>query len=452
MRVKMRGIVGSLLFAWAVSAGAAVASTIATLTQDGATSEYADLASLVTAINTGTGNAEVVFSADATNLVLTNRLVVSNNRQVSVTAKGLITIQGRRASDQRQDGTSGIDVTNGGSLTLQYVTFANFNCWDRPFVVVDDGTVTFEAYAGLEKVVVGRRSGTTEGHEFNTFNPVYIKKGRVTLNDGAAIRDCEARETTTTSTSPSRDANGGGVYLAGEGCVLALDSGEITGCKTTHYGAGVYVEPGARVEVSGFATVADNNTVTSVRTTPNDIYVNTDDAIVVKGPLTGQKIGIYHDTAANAEVGRAFGTVKDDVTLSAEMTRTLQVFVNQRRSTEGATGSKTLVWGEAGTYMEPEAIEHPLPPKPNPTPEPIPVPCAPFAFTAIVEQEDGSWKLTLAPATVSCTYTLQTSDDLATWTTIGEPKTLQEEDAFEFTVNGGEAKRFWKVEGADGVK
>ena len=90
-------------------------------------------------------------------------------------------------------------------------------------------------------------------------------------------------------------------------------------------------------------------------------------------------------------------------------------------------------------------------PDPDPDPDPTPVICQPFAFTAIVEQADGSWKLTLAPGTAYCIYTLQTSDDLATWSDVGDPLTLAPDAAFEFVVPGGEAKRFWKVIGADGV-
>ena len=90
-------------------------------------------------------------------------------------------------------------------------------------------------------------------------------------------------------------------------------------------------------------------------------------------------------------------------------------------------------------------------PDPDPDPDPTPVICQPFAFTAIVEQADGSWKLTLAPGTAYCIYTLQTSDDLATWSEVGDPLTLTPDAAFEFVVPGGEAKRFWKVIGADGV-
>ena len=74
-----------------------------------------------------------------------------------------------------------------------------------------------------------------------------------------------------------------------------------------------------------------------------------------------------------------------------------------------------------------------------------------LALTAIVEQADGSWKLTLAPGTAYCIYTLQTSDDLATWSDVGEPLTLAPDADFEFVVPSGEAKRFWKVIGADGV-
>ncbi len=85
-------------------------------------------------------------------------------------------------------------------------------------------------------------------------------------------------------------------------------------------------------------------------------------------------------------------------------------------------------------------------------PDPTPVTCEPFAFTAIEQLSDGSWHLTLAPGTTYCVYTLLTSDDLVTWTQVGDPLTLEPDTAFEFTVDGGEAKRFWKVSGEDGVE
>ena len=97
-------------------------------------------------------------------------------------------------------------------------------------------------------------------------------------------------------------------------------------------------------------------------------------------------------------------------------------------------------------------------PEPEPEPEPEVVECAPFAFAAIEVVSPGKWKLTLKPGTEHCVYTLKSSSDFETWTTVGSPKTLSSGDIlgaeleFIFEVDDSTGKKFWKVEGANGTK
>ena len=88
---------------------------------------------------------------------------------------------------------------------------------------------------------------------------------------------------------------------------------------------------------------------------------------------------------------------------------------------------------------------------PVPPPEPTPVICEPFAFTAIVQDED-DWTVTISPVVKYCTYTLMTSDDLVTWTEVGSAEEATADGEMSFTRPGGEIRRFWKVVGKDGVR
>ena len=85
------------------------------------------------------------------------------------------------------------------------------------------------------------------------------------------------------------------------------------------------------------------------------------------------------------------------------------------------------------------------------------VECAPFAFAALEEVSAGTWRLTLKPGTEFCVYTLMSSGDLVEWTQVGDKKTLSAADLgteleFTFEAPAAGVKRFWKVEGANGVK
>lgn len=83
-------------------------------------------------------------------------------------------------------------------------------------------------------------------------------------------------------------------------------------------------------------------------------------------------------------------------------------------------------------------------------PGPTPVPCVPFAFTSIVEASEGSWSLVISPVVKYCRYTLMKSDDLVSWSPVGEQQEATEDGEMTFAGAGGVPGRFWKVIGEDG--
>lgn len=161
--------------------------------------------------------------------------------------------------------------------------------------------------------------------------------------------------------------------------------------------------------------------------------------------------GVTFEDAAYSVKGPLPRTLTCNGTLPAGVT------VSYTDNELGEVGSLTVTASFTGDAVNYEPIPDmtatltiydPDPPGPA---DPIPVVCQPFSFTAIDEQDDGSWSLTLAPGTAYCVYTLYTSDDLKNWTPVGDPLTLSPETPLEFSGAGGERQRFWKVLGADGV-
>lgn len=81
------------------------------------------------------------------------------------------------------------------------------------------------------------------------------------------------------------------------------------------------------------------------------------------------------------------------------------------------------------------------------------VECAPFAFTAIGLQTNGTWRLVLDPGVKYCKYTLYATDELGgAWTQVGDTVTLDADGEFEFSAEATGDRRFWKVVGEDGEK
>ena len=208
-----------------------------------------------------------------------------------------------------------------------------------------------------------------------------------------------------------------------------------------------------------------NNKLTSGE--DGNLVVHDKSSLVLAGLLTG-RVGYTEGVNGDTNV---FGTVDADFLAS---TTASNVVVSARRFQHDVTDAKgmvatneteaLLVWSSAiGDSTEFTNIVE------NVTnvysvilvevddDDPEVVECAPFAFAAIEEVSPGSWKLTLKPGTEHCVYTLKSSSDLETWTAVGSPKELSADDIsgaeleFFFEVNDSDGKKFWKVEGADGI-
>jgi hypothetical protein len=239
--------------------------------------------------------------------------------------------------------------------------------------------------------------------------------------------------------------------------------GTITGCTGARAG-GITVANGAEARVSGGLQIKNNKLISGE---DGNFVVHDKSSLVLAGLLTG-RIGYTEGVGGDTNV---FGVVDADFLAS---TTASNLVVSARRFQHDVTDAKgmvatneteaILVWSSAvgdsteftnvvgnatsvyGVVLvevddDPEIVE-----------------CAPFAFAAIEEVSPGTWKLTLKPGTEHCVYTLKSSSDLETWTTVGSPKELSASDIsgaeleFVFEVNDSDGKKFWKVEGADGIQ
>lgn len=181
-----------------------------------------------------------------------------------------------------------------------------------------------------------------QGTSLSASPAVTVKKGRVTLAEGAKIENCRT------------PGYGGGVYLSGAGCALDLAGGTITGCAAdASYGGGVYAYRGSAVTLSGGCAVS-GNTANGVT---DNLYLQKDCTLTLTGPLTGsaaKRVGVRY-TEATAEmkalnrVGGAFAAVGGAVAPAAAEAACAR-FVNDAAPAlvaEVSGDGASLVWAEA---------------------------------------------------------------------------------------------------------
>ena len=307
-------------------------------------------------------------------------------------------------------------------------------------------------------------SGTTvqniSGSTKEMVAPIVIWDGSLVVNSGVTISGC----TNTYTPEPGGALTAGAILVNGPSAHVEFLGGTITGCTGARAG-GVTVANGAEARVSGGLQIR-NNKLTSGE--DGNLVVHDKSSLVLAGLLTG-RVGYTEGVNGDTNV---FGTVDADFLAS---TTASNIVVSARRFQHDVTDAKgmvatneteaLLVWSSAiGDSTEFTNIVE------NVTnvysvilvevddDDPEVVECAPFAFAAIEEVSPGSWKLTLKPGTEHCVYTLKSSSDLETWTAVGSPKELSADDIsgaeleFFFEVNDSDGKKFWKVEGADGIQ
>ena len=330
-------------------------------------------------------------------------------------------------------------------------------------IVFDGGTGEgrmLSAVGGSLCLESGMTMQNVSGSSKEMVAPIVIWDGSLVMNPGVEISGCVNNY----APEPGGSLTAGAIVVNGPNAHAEFLGGTITGCTGARAG-GVTVANGAEARVSGGLQIR-NNKLTSGE--DGNLVVHDKSSLVLAGLLTG-RIGYTEGVGGDTNV---FGSVDADFLAS---TTASNLVVSARRFRHDVTDAKgmvatneteaLLVWSSAvGDSTEFTNVVD------NVTnvysvvlvevddDDPEIVECAPFAFAAIEEVSPGTWKLTLKPGTEHCVYTLKNSSDLETWTTVGSPKELSASDIsgaeleFFFEVGDSDEKKFWKVEGADGIK
>ncbi len=225
-----------------------------------------------------------------------------------------------------------ITIKEGGSLTITNVTFTGYK-GPRLFSV-EGGEMILEKGATLENLA---SANPTE-----IYGVTCVKSGALTMKNGAMIRGCYARA------SSSKGCYGGGVAVV-DG-TLNLMGGTIRGCaayKAT-YGHDVYCTADAKIVASGRVRV-------------DNMYVNvSSNPIQVVGELTGNGIGIWGPASSSCKAGKVFAVVDAELTES-QLTKAAGKFICKTKSSlyavvKEADGVTNLVWAamEQDNSVKPE--------------------------------------------------------------------------------------------------
>ena len=302
-------------------------------------------------------------------------------------------------------------------------------------------------------------SGVT-GSDSTMVAPVVVWTGSLVMNSGVEISGC----VNSYAPLPGGPLTAGAIVVDGQNAHAEFLGGTISGCTGARSG-GVTIANEAEARISGDVKIKGNRLVSGAEC---NFVVHDNSSLVLAGLLTG-RIGYTEGVNGDTNV---FGTVDADFlssTTASNVVVSARRFVHDETAARGMVATNEteaiLVWSSAvgdsseftnvvgsvtnvyGVILvevdddDPEIVE-----------------CTPFAFAAIEEVSPGKWKLTLKPGTEHCVYTLKCSADLKTWTTVGNSKELSAADMsgegleFFFEVDDSSGKKFWKVEGADGIQ
>ena len=231
------------------------------------------------------GDGEVVIYKDCE---LTNTVTVSQTLRITSDPVGrTLTVSGLGA----------LTVSSSGSLTLAEIGVTAGDIRRTHLITVDGGELTLDDGTDIHDIA-GKKCST-----------IYVQNnGVVKMLEGSLIRNCLCE------TDKTALVNSAGICLSKSGCLLEMTGGTITGCNSAYYGAGMFVNPGAEVRVSGSASVYGN----TYNTRENNVYLyNKLSRLVLAGEAYGY-IGVEFQTglaALNAE-GGIFASI--DSGLSAE--------------------------------------------------------------------------------------------------------------------------------------
>ena len=366
----------------------------------------------------------------------------------SVSFAGAVVLDGMGFELTRDDDFY-LAVTN-STLTLTNIVLSGGFAGLGRILDVNGGSLVLES---------GTKICDVYGFEKSMVAPVVVWNGSFVMESGAEISDCGNYY----EPEPTGALTAGAVLVNGQGASADFRGGTISGCWASRAG-GVYIGNKAGIRISGDTKILGNQLLTGEE---NNLVVQDMSGLVLADILTG-RVGYTEGVLGNTNV---FGVI--DAEFAASTTAS-NLVVSARRFTHDKTAAKgmvatneteaILVWSTAvgdsteftntvdgvTTVYDVVLVE-------VDDDDPEIIECEPFSFVALEEVSADTWKLTLKPGTEYCVYTLMTSDDLETWTQIGEKKTLSAEDMndeleFVFEAPASGVKRFWKVEGANGLK
>ena len=398
------------------------------------TNAYASVCDAFEAAGLNDARIELVANASLTSNITVSSAIVFDGKSYTLSRAGdfYLAVQGADAS---------LTVTNiviyGGSGAGRILN-------------VYGGSLVLDA----DTVISG-----VNGSDNTMVAPIVVNQnGTLTMLPGSEISDCM----NSFARKPGGPLAAGAVVVTGNSC-MQIYGGSIHNCSGSGAG-GVYIGNTACAYVQGEVSILDN---TSLSGEPSNLVVQDRSVLVLDDMLVGS-IGYTEGLGGNTNV---FGTVDADflasttpsnVAVSAHSFRHDQtrakgmVATNETEAIlvwSSAVGDSTMFTNVVGNVTNVYDVI-----RIDGDDEPEVVVCEPFAFVAIEEVSPGTWKLTLKPGTEHCVYTLKYSSDLETWTAIGSSKELSSGDIsgaeleFFFEVDDTDGKKFWKVEGANGIK
>ena len=256
-----------------------------------------------------------------------------------------------RLFDDRAEGEDVVLTQPGAKLEKARVLTDSFSisaAGSEPIVVYPVATAGFTLAAGCQLDVSGVTFRNYTGNCLFLVNgeEAQLKTSQVVFEDitgtnrhsgAVAVFKGSARLTRTDFTNCRADGThvyrvpiglkerqipsyGGALYLDGDGCLLSLDGGSITGCSASQSGGGVYAETGSMVEVGGDLVVKGNKEE-SPSSRKSDIFLQGNAKsraiLTVASPLTGtDDVGVRYGTDGNVygnKINLAFATAAEGV-------------------------------------------------------------------------------------------------------------------------------------------
>ena len=322
---------------------------VVTLTQDGISTDYTDLAMAIGAI---TADADLLVHTDCS---LGAGLSVEN-RKVTIHADGLGAVITPISEDFQKAENTPFEIGSDGELVLSNVVFRGFerfaNAGTKGAVFVHvkkDGTFRMQNGARLENI----------DNAYGTYGAIKGEGGSKTiLESGSALVGCRAM------TAGNANGYGGAIYLSSE-AELFLRGGVISNCVAKTYGGGVCASATARIFISGPSVVWGNVKENDSGSSQDNIYVSgapNTPVFTINSSVEGGKLGVGYSNNPRNNEGSVVATFAEGLSDEEKAASAAAFFSDKNgdwyNGVVGAVSADNLVWGptnrEQGTVPEEE--------------------------------------------------------------------------------------------------